>query len=267
VAVKVATAGGSASFSLTIRVKETLPDIGGNDNSAGAISRATAAMTLVPVGGGSSSAGVLQGAPTLIGADYDYAWRRQFTFQFTGVPVNTYTVQVQVNGGYYTSSYEDGLIVYDPSLLGFTTGGGHFLWPGTTDKTTFGFVIKYNKSGANVQGSLLLVRHTATGIYRLKSNSLGSLLTGVNVDSTGTWGWASFSGKATYLEPGWSQPVGNYAFSAYVEDRNEPGSGLDKFWIRVTNGIYINGTGPANGIPITNGNIVVPHTNSGKPGK
>jgi hypothetical protein len=46
------------------------------------------------------------------------------------VPVNTYTVEVTVGGGYYTGGNEGVLVVYDPSP-GFPTGGGWFYWPGT----------------------------------------------------------------------------------------------------------------------------------------
>ena len=46
-------------------------------------------------------------------------------------------LQVTVDGGYYTGLSEDVLVIYDPSL-GFTTGGGTFLWPETGEKTNFG---------------------------------------------------------------------------------------------------------------------------------
>jgi hypothetical protein len=46
----------------------------------------------------------------------------------------------------------------------------------------------------------------------------------------------------------------------YVEDRNEPGRGFDKFWIQVDNGISMNTPAPGNAIEIVGGNIFVPHT-------
>jgi hypothetical protein len=39
------------------------------------------------------------------------------------------------------------------------TGGGWFYWPGTTDRTNFGFTMKYNRRGTRVQGNLLIIRH------------------------------------------------------------------------------------------------------------
>jgi hypothetical protein len=178
------------------------------------------------------------------------------------VPVNTFVVGVTVSGGYYAGSGEDVLTVYDPSL-GFTTGGGRFYWPGTTERTNFGYTMKYNKKGNNPRGSLLLIRHLADGTkYRVKSNRLEGLALG---DGTG-FGWASFTGKATYLEPGWADPLGNYSFVVYVEDRGEPGAGSDQFWIRVIdrNGATVGvmampQPAASNAVTLDGGNIVVPH--------
>jgi hypothetical protein len=150
--------------------------------------------------------------------------------------VNTYSLQVNVNEkGYYIGSGEDVLVIYDPSL-GFTTGGGRFLWPGTDEKTNFGYTMKYNKKATNIQGKLLLVRHLQDGtIYRVKSNALYGLALGESEDGGETFGWASLSGKSTYLEPGWDEPLGNYEFITYVEDHGEPGKNVDRIWIKVMN--------------------------------
>ena len=79
-----------------------------------------------------------------------------------------------------------------------STGGGSFLWPGTTDRTTFGYTMKYKKNGTNVSGSLLIIRHLADGTkYRIKSSAPGGLAIG----DGGTFDWANFTGKATYREP------------------------------------------------------------------
>jgi hypothetical protein len=141
--------------------------------------------------------------------------------------------------GHYTRDAEDVLVVYDPSL-GFATGGGWFYWPDSEhevtgypgDKTNFGFNMKYNKKGQKVKGSLLLIRHLPDGtVYRVKSNALYGLALGE--DPSVPFVWASFSGKSTYLQPDWEEPVGNHEFLAYVEDHNEPGTGVDRFWIEV----------------------------------
>ena len=158
------------------------------------------------------------------------------------------------------------LVVYDPSL-GFTTGGGWFYWPGpagqppTTDKTNFGYTMKYNKKGENIQGSLLMIRHLSDGsgaIYRVKSNALDGLALS---PATSPYGYASFSGKSTYAAPGIDNK-GGIAFKVYVEDNTEPGIGPDKFWIQVTNGLSMSSPGSGNAVSIKGGNIVVPHTNT-----
>jgi hypothetical protein len=226
-------------------------------------------ITLVPVGPGGQEDGTCTPS-TVSGVSYDD--KLTVTCTFDVVPVNTYTVQVTVDGDYYTGDGEDVLVVYDPSL-GFTTGGGWFYWPGSEneetdylgDKTNFGYTMKYNKKGRNVKGSLLLIRHLPDGsIYRVKSNALYGLALGeMEVDGENI-GWASFAGKSTYLEPGWPEPIGNYEFLVYVEDHNEPGTGVDRFWFEVRDKDRIPDMSMAepattNAEYIQGGNIVVPH--------
>lgn len=260
VAVKVAESGGdSETFSLMVNIKETIPDI--SDALApfsGDINLAEVSVSLVPVGPGPSVTASC--SRTVAGTGYDATLT--LDCEFDNVGVNTYEVMVSVNGGYYIGSGENVLVVYDPSL-GFTTGGGTFLWPGTDEKTNFGYTMKYNKKGAKVQGSLLLVRHLPDGtIYRVKSNALY----GLSIGEADTYGWASFSGKATYLEPGWLEPVGNHEFIVYVEDHNEPENGADSFWIKVKGqdgkpiaATSLNDPPVDNKISLSGGNIVVPH--------
>ncbi|MFW9805050.1 MAG: tandem-95 repeat protein, partial [Candidatus Thorarchaeota archaeon] len=222
--------GNSGQFSLTVHVQEAVPDAGANPYP-GDISLADVSMILEPVGPGGLVEGVcVPGEVT--GSEYDAVL--PVTCSFNGVEVNTYTAEATVGGGYYAGYAEDVLVVYDPSL-GFATGGGWFYWPDSDDpdtgypgdKTNFGFTMKYNKKGTNVQGSLLLIRHMTDGsIYRVKSNALYGLAVG----DEGDFGWASFSGKSTYKEPDWPEPKGNYEFVVYVEDWDEPGTGTDRFW-------------------------------------
>jgi hypothetical protein len=67
-------------------------------------------------------------------------------------------------------------------------------------------------------------------------------LEGLSIGDAGLFSWASFSGKANYLAPelefwdatlGAYVPKGNYTFLAYVEDHDEPGNGIDEFWIEI----------------------------------
>ncbi|MDP3298128.1 MAG: Ig-like domain-containing protein [Thermodesulfovibrionia bacterium] len=274
IAVKVAKAGGnSGSFGLTIHIYELLPDVADVTAYPGDIGLANvSSIILEPVGPGGSVSGACTANP-VSGSEYDAF--KPFTCSFNNVPVNTYTVNVTVNGGYYSGYAEDVLVVFDPSL-GFTTGGGWFYWSGTADpnsgylgdRTNFGFTMKYGKNGTNLQGNLLLISHQQDGtIYRVKSNALYGLALGKLSVNSETYGWASFSGKATYLEPGWINPVGNYEFTVYVEDRNEPGTGVDRFWIEVRDkdrnvvGVMsIPSPAANNAVNIQGGNIVVPHS-------
>jgi uncharacterized repeat protein (TIGR01451 family) len=274
VSVPVVSDGGdSEPFTLVVDVTEfdDPDDVTGDSNLAGDISLAQVTMTLVPVGPGGSESPTSCSASTSPGLvdpdsphDYDIL---TVSCDFEDVPVNTYVVQVDVGGDYYTGGSEDVLTVYDPSL-GFTTGGGWFYWPGTNDKTNFGYTMKYNKKATKVQGSLLVIRHLPDGsIYRLKSNSLDGLALGDEND----YGWATFSGKATYLGAGMIEAEGNHRFIVYVEDHGEPGAGFDRFWLEtqdkdgaVVGDLSLEPTAAANAVTIEGGNIVVPQKPKGK---
>ena len=262
VAVQVDTPGGdSGSFSLTVYVSETEPDLPEASGASGDIGMAVVSVNLVPVGPGSPVSGVCTPG-SVVGTGYDAVL--PVTCAFDGVHVNTYTVEVTIGGGYYVGHAEDVLTVYDPSL-GFTTGGGWFYWPGTTEKTNFGFTMKYNKKATRVKGSLLLIRHLPDGtIYRLKSNALYGLSLGKS--SGPDFGWASVIGKATYKDREWSEPIGNYIFVIYVEDHNEPGADFDQFWIEVRDKYWnvvpmmsMDRDAVDNTVVLGGGNIVVPH--------
>lgn len=275
VAVRVAEGEDvSGIFSLTVHIREAYKD--GVEPSGeplaepGDISLTEVSILLSAVGPGPSVTGTCL-KDTAIGVGYDAL--QPYTCSFDLVPVNTYSVDVSVVGEYYTGYGEDVLVVYDPSL-GFATGGGWFYWPGSEDldngypgdKTNFGFTMKYNKKGRNIQGSLLLIRHLEDGsIYRVKSNALYGLALGIVIDGE-MYGWASFSGKCTYREPGWPEPEGNHEFIVYVEDHNEPGTGVDMIWIEVRDKdmnviAVMSMVRPAseNTVWIEGGNIVVPH--------
>jgi len=266
VALKVGEDGGdSGYFVLEVRVRETYPDNVPDKTNAypGDIGLGQVAMRLVPVGPG----GEVNGDCSVIGVfDEGYDAFQRVVCSFEAVPVSTYLATVTVDGDYYTGRGEDVLVVYDPSL-GYTTGGGWFYWPGTEERTSFGFTMQYNNSGSNVKGSMLLIRHLEDGsIYQVKSNALYGLSLGADVENGATFGFASFSGKATYLEPGLLEGIGNHKFLIYVEDRNEPGSGVDQFWIEVYDKIdnliaLISMERPAyeNKAPLQEGNIFVPH--------
>jgi hypothetical protein len=213
-------------------------------------------VKLIPIGPGSIVTATCTRAVTGTG----YAQVLTLTCLFSNVAVNTYYVDVKVDGGFYAGGDEDVVNVSDPSL-GFTAGGGWFYWPGTTDRTTFGYTMKYTKKLTNVQGNLVMIRHLADGTsYRVKSNSISGLAIG---KGTG-FNWASFTGKNTYRDRTWVDAVGNYTFNAYVEDWGEPGT-KDRFWIEVKDKdrqlvtvVSIGRTATVGAVTLNGGNIQAP---------
>jgi hypothetical protein len=269
VAVQVGDPGGTGTVDVAVVVSETVPDQPAGAAEPGDLTHAEVTMTLVPVGPGGNVDGAC--APgEVTGTGYDSAL--PVSCRFSAVPVGTYTVSAVVDGGYYAGSGEDAVTVFDPSL-GFTTGGGWFYWPGTADadtgyagdRTTFGYTMKYNKKGSNPKGNLIVIRHLADGsLYRVKSNALTGLALGA--DPSVPMGWATFSGKATYLDPTMSDPQGNHTFVVYVEDREEPPTGGDRFWIEVRDGdgdvmddSSMEQRAADHAIELGGGTIVVPH--------
>ncbi len=262
-AVKVATPGGSSgNFTFEVHIPQANDGCPGD---MGLIKTGNVSMSLAPVGAGGST--ITQTGSTI---STDASGIRVITFNFNNVPVNTYDVTVVLNSNYYAAdAIESVMTVYDPSL-GFTTGGGWFYWPGTSnatyagDKTNFGYTMQYGKNGANLKGGLMVIRHMQNGdIYRIKSNALdaGNLTLGTTALPMG---WASFSGKCNYTSILSEVPttLGNIPFKAYVEDRNEPGTLADRFWIQVSGypTLSLSALASDNAVSINGGNIVVPHT-------
>ena len=95
-------------------------------------------------------------------------------------------------------------------------------------------------------------------------------------DASGNFWTAVLKGKATYQVPVsqgllscGSRKCGGYSWTVYVEDRQEPGSGYDKFWLEVkdsSNNVVAKLSLPqspaANAKVIDHGNIQVPQPQS-----
>jgi len=142
--------------------------------------------------------------------------------------------------------------------------GGHFYWPGTTEKTNCAYTMKYNRKAPQVQGNLLCVRHRPDGnTYRLKSNTItGLALSPMNA----AFGWASFNGKGAFQDWNWEEPVGNYQFTVYVEDHGQPGTN-DRIWLKVLDksrkvvaALSMADPATTNAVTLRGGDIFVPHT-------
>jgi len=144
----------------------------------------------------------------------------------------SYTIGVIVGGFYIRNSSADDAVatVAKPLTTSFITGGGTLLNQASAgmvpsaagQKTNFGFNVKYNKSGANLQGQVNIIVRNGGHTYQIKSNSITSLA------AESTTGTATFNGKASIqdiTDP--LNPVsvdGNASLQLTLTDRGEPGT-------------------------------------------
>jgi len=155
----------------------------------------------------------------------------------------SYTVGIIVTGWYTRSSSDDDQVVtVSKPLDNFVTGGGYLIMSSSSSgglfasapglKNNFGFNIKYNKNGTNLQGNINVIVRSGGRVYQIKGNSMTSLSTTV---ASGT---ATFNGKATIqdiTDP--SNPLaveGNATLQVDMTDMGEPGSS-DQIAITVWN--------------------------------
>lgn len=253
--------GTSGSVRLTALVSETVPDLPAATAATGDIDRAKLRIVLIPVGDGAWATGACATSTGTLHWD-----ERAVTCTFSNLAVNTYRVRARVGGVWYRGSDEDVLTVYDPSR-GYATGGGRFTWPGTTDRTSFGFTMTYNARYRQIEGGVLVVRHRADGTFaRLRSTMLNTL--SIGEDSHASMAWVSLTGAGSYKESDAGRAVGGYSYALRAEDRNEPGGGTDRIWLRVVNSgkptaLTMVNSAVDNTAALTEGNVVVPHGPSG----
>jgi hypothetical protein len=116
------------------------------------------------------------------------------------------TVGTTVNA-YYTrdDSGDDVVVTVAKPLDDFITGGGYIV---TTDSggvyandvgahANYGFHVKFNKKGTNLQGRATLIVRSGDRVYQIKSNSLDSLGVHVADDKPGE---AEFEAKANLID-------------------------------------------------------------------
>jgi hypothetical protein len=162
------------------------------------------------------------------------------------------------------------IVVAQPLTTAFITGGGYLLNPTNTAgqyagdagrKTNFGFNVKYNKSGTNLQGNVNIIVRKGAKVYQFKSNSLVSLAVQYcKADASGTTIagscaaaptgscttnataacpiTATFQGKANMNDVSLPTAVsmgGNLTLQMKLTDRGEPGS-TDSMAITITEG-------------------------------
>jgi hypothetical protein len=148
-----------------------------------------------------------------------------------------YTVGIII-GGYYTrnSSDDNTIITVSKPVPDFVTGGGYIVLatPGGLkagdigSKQNFGFTLKFNKKGTNLQGQLnSIVRRTEAGVmhtYQIKANKMTSL----SVQKTAAGGTATFNGKAVLTDiTNALSPVtvdANGSLQVKMADNGQPGT-------------------------------------------
>jgi len=268
----------TTSTTATVTLSATIQDItatadAGTDNSAGDIRNAT--VTFINRDNGNIIAanvpvGLVNTGDTKTGTAV-YNW--------TGVAVNQYTIGIIVNNYYgrNTSADDQVLNVYQANG-DFITGGGYLTLTNSNglkagdagSRANFGFNIKYNKSGTNLQGNInVIVRRTEGGVmhtYQVKGNSMTSLSVDPSVSTAHPYPTALFNGKASIQDI--TNPLspisveGNGTLQVNMTDAGDPGSS-DKIGIVVYNkagGVwfssYWNGTATVQQI-LNGGNLVV----------
>lgn len=162
----------------------------------------------------------------------------------------TITVTVWDDDGGSDSAVLGEVFVFDPDT--FVTGGGWITSPdealvadpGHGDKATFGFVVRYSKTGS-VQGNLQFAVHKGVNLH---ATSFDYLL--IN------------DGIAIFEGTGRVNGVAGYEFRVVATDERYATSTKDLFWIEITGPdgvVYDGSTLPSTGISIVGKGIQIHH--------
>lgn len=153
----------------------------------------------------------------------------------------TYDVQVELLGCYYNGTSAKYPLTIYKAAGDFITGGGHMFMtsdaegvyePDLNSKLNFGFNVKFNKKGTNLQGKMnIIFRRTEAGslhTYQIKTNATTSLGTNlINPDEM----IAEFMSKANLTDvtnPAFPVEIaGNLTLHVRMTDKGEPGN-MDK---------------------------------------
>ena len=232
-----ASTSSSSSGEASVLLAATVCDItnstdAGSDGEPGDISNAT--VTFIDRDGGAISPAIpvvpLPGDSTK--GTVSYEWN----VDIGNDDSESFTIGTVVNN-YYTrnETEDDAIVTVSKPLDNFITGGGYIILTdsegtiaGDPDtKQNFGFNIKFNRRGTNLQGRLnVIVRRTESDgilhVYQIKGNRMTSL--GFDPNSN----YAEFQGKANVTdvtdEDNPISVIGNGNFSMAVTDNGVPGT-------------------------------------------
>jgi hypothetical protein len=169
-----------------------------------------------------------------------------WTVNIGSADAEQYTIGIEVDG-YYTRNQggDDVVVNVAKPLNDFVTGGGFIVASNSAGryasdqgtKNNFGFNVRYNKSGRNLQGKLnFIMRRTESGVlktYQIK----GNVMTSLSIQG-GTPSKAVYNGKANVTDI--TNPLapvylgGNMTLKVEMTDRGEPGS-ADSYAMTVWN--------------------------------
>jgi hypothetical protein len=145
-----------------------------------------------------------------------------------------FDIAVEVDGYYDGMSQEYPLIIYEPEG-DFITGGGWqeipesgagFYAADVGSKMNFGFNVKFNKKGTNLQGKMNIIYRAGSTVYQIKSNATTSLGTDLSVEGELKAEFVSKANLTDVTDP--ENPVGisgNLTLHVRMTDKGEPGSG------------------------------------------
>jgi hypothetical protein len=154
----------------------------------------------------------------------------------------SYTIGIEVDNYYTRNSAQDySVVTISKPVLDFVTGGGYLILQSSEGiragdagtRNNFGFNVKFNKSGKNLQGGINIIvrRKEADGmlhVFQIKGNAMTSLA--INGDITGSHPYptAIFDGKASIQDV--TDPLnvlsidGNASLHVEMTDKGDPGS-------------------------------------------
>jgi hypothetical protein len=144
----------------------------------------------------------------------------------------SFTISVVVNG-YYTALADSEVVTVSKPLSNFITGGGYIVLSKSAGqlagdagtKTNFGFNVKYNKGGKNLQGNInIIFRRIESGVlhvYQIKGNSLTALTVDPSTNKATFFCKANLRDITDPLNP--ITIAGNSALKVTMDDNGEPG--------------------------------------------
>jgi hypothetical protein len=151
-----------------------------------------------------------------------------------------YTIGVMISGYYLRNdSAENTVLTVSKPLSNFITGGGYLVLANSAGqkagdsgtKNNFGFSVKYNKQGTNLQGRInTIIRRTEIGVlrtYQIKGNAMTSLAVQPPLCANAPCN-ATFNGQASIQDI--TNPLspisvdGNATLQVTMTDNGEPGS-------------------------------------------